>query len=589
MAVVTPYLLVEDLTKSVGSKVLFSNISFAVNKGQRIALIARNGIGKSTLLDILMGRTDYDSGKITWRKDLKVRYLPQHMRVDCLGDASSGCSLEVKGEEFLKLSGGQQKKMLLQQVLDDEPDILLLDEPTNHLDLDTVVWLEEYLNNRTIRGEKALTILMVTHDRYFLDSVCTDIFELDEHNLYAYHGNYTYYIEKRAERIEAQNAEVEKARNLYRTELEWMRRMPQARAHKAQYRIDNFYELEKKAKQQRNEEDVRLAVKSGYIGNKIFEAKDVCKAFVSPSTGKKKVILDHFNYVFSRYEKLGIIGNNGTGKSTFIKLLLGEVPVDSGSWDVGSTVKFGYYAQTGLQFDESKKVIELVRDIAEMVDLGNGQKMTASQFLQMFLFSPNQQYDYVSKLSGGERQRLHLCTVLMRSPNFLILDEPTNDLDIPTLNVLEEYLKNFQGCLIVISHDRYFMDKVVDHIFVFHGEGHVQDFPGNYTQYRLEAKEAYPKPLPDGKGLKGESLEVKNSKTKTEQKRRLSFKEKRELEDLEKKMPLLEEEKAQLEALLSGGATNPDDIAKASARYKEVQDTLDEAEMRWLELSEIDG
>ena len=589
MAVVTPYLLVEDLTKSVGSKVLFSNISFAVNKGQRIALIARNGIGKSTLLDILMGRTDYDSGKITWRKDLKVRYLPQHMRVDCLGDAASGCSLEVKGEEFLKLSGGQQKKMLLQQVLDDEPDILLLDEPTNHLDLDTVVWLEEYLNNRTIRGEKALTILMVTHDRYFLDSVCTDIFELDEHNLYAYHGNYTYYIEKRAERIEAQNAEVEKARNLYRTELEWMRRMPQARAHKAQYRIDNFYELEKKAKQQRNEADVRLAVKSGYIGNKIFEAKDVCKAFVSPSTGKKKVILDQFNYVFSRYEKLGIIGNNGTGKSTFIKLLLGEVPVDSGSWDVGSTVKFGYYAQTGLQFDEGKKVIEVVRDIAEMVDLGNGQKMTASQFLQMFLFSPNQQYDYVSKLSGGERQRLHLCTVLMRSPNFLILDEPTNDLDIPTLNVLEEYLKNFQGCLIVISHDRYFMDKVVDHIFVFHGEGHVQDFPGNYTQYRLEAKEAYPKPLPEGKGLKGESLEVKGTKTKTDQKRRLSFKEKKELEELEKQMPLLEEEKAQLEALLSGGATNPDDIAKASARYKEVQDLLDEAEMRWLELSEIDS
>ena len=323
--------------------------------------------------------------------------------------------------------------------------------------------------------------------------------------------------------------------------------------------------------------------------DEIFEAKDVCKAFVSPSTGKKKVILDQFNYVFSRYEKLGIIGNNGTGKSTFIKLLLGEVPVDSGSWDVGSTVKFGYYAQTGLQFDEGKKVIEVVRDIAEMVDLGNGQKMTASQFLQMFLFSPNQQYDYVSKLSGGERQRLHLCTVLMRSPNFLILDEPTNDLDIPTLNVLEEYLKNFQGCLIVISHDRYFMDKVVDHIFVFHGEGNVQDFPGNYTQYRLEAKEAYPKSLPDGKGLKGESLEVKNSKTKTEQKRRLSFKEKRELEDLEKKMPLLEEEKAQLEALLSGGATNPDDIAKASARYKEVQDALDKAEMRWLELSEIDS
>lgn len=562
---------------------LFSNISFAVNKGQRIALIARNGIGKSTLLDILMGKTDYDNGKITWRNDLKVKYLPQRLSIDSLEDTASGYSLEVKGEEFQKLSGGQQKKLLLQQVLDNEPDILLLDEPTNHLDLETVVWLEEYLRNRTTRGEKALTILMVTHDRYFLDNVCTDIFELDEHSLYSYHGNYAYYIEKRAERIEAHNAEVEKARNLYRTELEWMRRMPQARAHKAQYRIDNFYEIEKKAKQQRNESDIRLAVKSGYIGNKIFEAKDVCKTFVSPRTGEQKVILQHFNYVFSRYEKLGIIGNNGTGKSTFIKLLLGEVPVDSGTWDVGSTVKFGYYAQTGLQFDEGKKVIDVVRDIAEVVDLGNGQKMTTSQFLQMFLFSPNQQYDFVGKLSGGERQRLHLCSVLMRSPNFLILDEPTNDLDIPTLNVLEEYLINFQGCLIVVSHDRYFMDRVVDHLFVFHGNGKVQDFPGNYTQYRLEAKgdEAI------RQEAKGDRQEAKGTKNKTEQKRRLSFKEKRELEELEKQMPLLEAEKAQLEALLSGGATNPDDITQASARYKEVQDTLNEAEMRWLELSEI--
>ena len=583
MATVTPYLLVEDLTKSVGSKVLFSNISFAVNKGQRIALIARNGIGKSTLLDILMGKTDYDSGKITWRKDLKVRYLPQRLSVESLENAASGYSLEVKGEEFEKLSGGQQKKLLLEHVLADEPDILLLDEPTNHLDLDTVVWLEDYLKNRTARGEKALTILMVTHDRYFLDNVCTDIFELDEHTLYSYHGNYAYYVEKRAERIEVQNAEVEKARNLYRTELEWMRRMPQARAHKAQYRIDNFYELEKKAKQQRNESEVRLAVKSGYIGNKIFEAKDVCKTFTSPRTGEEKVILRHFNYVFSRYEKLGIIGNNGTGKSTFIKLLLGEVPVDSGSWDIGSTVKFGYYAQTGLKFDEGKKVIEVVRDIAEVVDLGNGQKMTASQFLQMFLFSPSQQYDYVGKLSGGERQRLHLCTVLMRSPNFLILDEPTNDLDIPTLNVLEDYLKNFQGCLIVVSHDRYFMDRVVDHLFVFHGDGNVQDFPGNYTQYRLSASSSS-----NTSGTSGNS-DSSGTKVKTEQKRRLSFKEKRELEELEKQMPLLEEEKAQLEALLSGGATLPDEIAKASARYKEVQDQLDEAEMRWLELSEIDS
>ena len=582
MAAVTPYLLVEGLTKSVGSKVLFSNISFAVNKGQRIALIARNGIGKSTLLDILMGKTDYDSGKITWRKDLKVKYLPQRLSGEeamrLLGD-------KAKEEDFKKLSGGQQKKLLLQQVLDDEPDILLLDEPTNHLDLETVVWLEEYLNNRTIRGEKALTILMVTHDRYFLDSVCTDIFELDEHNLYTYHGNYAYYIEKRAERLEAQQAEVEKARNLYRTELEWMRRMPQARAHKAQYRIDNFYELEKKAKQQHQEADVRLSVKSGYIGNKIFEAKDVCKTFISPSTGEEKVILHNFNYVFSRYEKLGIIGNNGTGKSTFIKLLLGEVPADSGTWDIGSTVRFGYYAQTGLAFDEGKKVIDIVRDIAEVVDLGGGEKMTASQFLQMFLFSPSQQYDFVGKLSGGERQRLHLCTVLMRSPNFLILDEPTNDLDIPTLNVLEEYLKNFRGCLIVISHDRYFMDRVVDHIFVFHGQGNVQDFPGNYTQYRLEAKGKNSER--NEKASYSQSPIANNQKVKTEQKRRLSFKEKRELEELEKQMPLLEEEKAQLEALLSGGATAPDAIAQASKRYQEVQDALDEAELRWLELSEV--
>ena len=585
MAVVTPYLLVEDLTKSVGSKVLFSNISFSVNKGQRIALIARNGIGKSTLLDILMGKTDYDEGKITWRKDLKVKYLPQKLQgeeaIRLLGDEA------ISLEQFNKLSGGQQKKLLLEHVLNDEPDILLLDEPTNHLDLETVVWLEDYLGDkRTARGERPLTILMVTHDRYFLDNVCTDIFELDEHNLYAYHGNYAYYVEKRNERIEAQNAEVEKARNLYRTELEWMRRMPQARAHKAQYRIDNFYELEKKAKQQRNESEVRLAVKSGYIGNKIFEAKDVCKTYISPSTGEEKVILRHFNYVFSRYEKLGIIGNNGTGKSTFIKLLLGEVPADSGTWDIGTTVRFGYYAQTGLQFEAGKKVIDIVRNIAEVVDLGNGQKMTASQFLQMFLFSPSQQYDFVEKLSGGECQRLHLCSVLMRSPNFLILDEPTNDLDIPTLNVLEDYLKNFQGCLIVVSHDRYFMDRVVDHLFVFHGNGNVQDFPGNYTQYRLEAKGASAS-LEDARKA-NYSLEVKGTKVKTEQKRRLSFKEKRELEELEKQMPLLEEEKAQLEALLSGGATLPDEIAKASARYKEVQEALDEAEMRWLELSEIE-
>lgn len=581
MAAVTPYLLVENLTKSVGSKVLFSNISFSVNKGQHIAIIARNGIGKSTLMDILMGKTDYDDGKITWRNDLKVKYLPQKLSLD---EAMSLLGSKIKQDDFQKLSGGQQKKLLIEQVLADEPDLILLDEPTNHLDLDNVIWLEEYLNNRTNRGEKPLTILMVTHDRYFLDRVCTDIFELDQHNLYTYHGNYAYYIEKRAERIDAQNAEIEKYRNLYRTELEWMRRMPQARAHKAQYRIDNFYEIEKKVKQQHQESDIKLSVKSGYIGNKIFEAKSVYKTFISPSTGNNKVILKDFNYVFSRYEKLGIIGNNGTGKSTFIKLLLGEVPADSGTWDIGSTVRFGYYAQTGLKFDEGKKVIDIVRDIAEVVDLGGGEKMTASQFLQMFLFSPSQQYDFVGKLSGGERQRLHLCTVLMQSPNFLILDEPTNDLDIPTLNVLEQYLKNFRGCLIVISHDRYFMDKVVDHLFVFHGEGNIQDFPGNYTQYREATKQK----AKSDEAKSNSQSPINNQKVKTEQKRRLSFKEKKELEELEIRIPQLEEEKTQLESLLSGVATSADEIAKASKRYQDLQEELDDAEMRWLELSEIE-
>lgn len=566
MAAITPYLLVENLTKSVGSKVLFQNISFAVNKGQRIALIARNGIGKSTLMDILMGKTDYDEGRITWRKDLKVKYLPQHI---------------TPTPDTAHLSGGQLKKRMIEQVLADEPDLLLLDEPTNHLDLDTVVWLEDYLGDkRTARGERPLTILMVTHDRYFLDNVCTDIFELDQNNLYAYHGNYAYYIEKRAERIEAQNAEIEKYRNLYRTELEWMRRMPQARAHKAQYRIDNFYEIEKKAQQQHQEEEIRLSVKSGYIGNKIFEAKHVSKTFISPSTGEKKVILQDFSYVFSRYEKLGIIGNNGTGKSTFIKMLLGEIPSDSGTWDIGTTVRFGYYAQTGLQFDEGKKVIDVVRDIAEVVDLGAGEKMTASQFLQMFLFSPQQQYDYVGKLSGGERQRLHLCTVLMRSPNFLILDEPTNDLDIPTLNILEDYLRNFRGCLIVISHDRYFMDKVVDHLFVFHGDGHIQDFPGNYTQYRLEQGTKTKEP-------RANTTENKTEKIKTEQKRRLSFKEKKELEQLNLLLPQLEAEKAQLESILASGTASADEITSTSQRYQQLLEELDTAEMRWLELSEF--
>lgn len=574
MPVVTPYLLVENLTKSVGSKVLFSNISFAVNKGQRIALIARNGIGKSTLMDILVGKTDYDNGKITWRNNLKVKYLPQ--------------TIVVPPKEA-HLSGGQQKRLALQRVLDDEPDMLLLDEPTNHLDLDTVVWLEDYLGDkRAARGERPLTILMVTHDRYFLDRVCTDILELDQNTLYSYHGNYAYYVEKRAERIETQNAEADKYRNLYRTELDWMRRMPQARGHKAQYRIDSFYEIERKSKRIQQDSDVQLAVQSGYIGNKIFEAQHVTKSFLS--SGEKRVILRDFNYVFSRYEKLGIIGNNGTGKSTFLKLLLGELQPDSGRFDIGTTVRFGYYAQTGLRFDENKKVIDIVRDIAEVVDLGNGDKLTASQFLQMFLFSPNRQYDFVSKLSGGERQRLHLCTVLMRSPNFLILDEPTNDLDIPTLNVLEQYLLNFRGCLIVVSHDRYFMDKVVDHLFVFHGNGDVQDFPGNYTQYRDYAKQQAKQTATQSNARDNKAsynTDNKPSHTQGTRPRRLTFKEKRELEELEQQIPLLEQEKTQLEAQLSGGLTAPDDIAKASARYQEVQNLLDAAELRWLELSEI--
>ena len=597
---VTPYLLVENLIKSVGSKGLFSDISFAVNEEQRVALIARNGVGKSTLMDILTRRTDYDSGRITWRNDLKVSYLPQRIvlpQTETVRSLAHSAEQTLRFTQFLTqlgitdtdqliahLSGGQQKRVALAQVLSEEPDFLLLDEPTNHLDLDMVAWLEEYLRRSTI------TLFLVTHDRYFLDRVCSDILEIDQNQLYAYHGNYSYYLEKRAERIEAQNAETEKFRNLYRTELDWMRRMPQARAHKAQYRIDNFYEIEKKAKRVNQESDVRLQVQSAYIGNKIFEAKEVCKSFVIPAQDNSEQphnlqILNHFSYVFSRYEKLGIIGNNGTGKSTFLRLLLGEIAPDSGCFDIGTTIRFGYYRQQGVQFDESKKVIDIVRDIAETIDLGNGNRLTASQFLQHFLFSPSQQYDFVEKLSGGERQRLHLCTVLMRNPNFLILDEPTNDLDIPTLNVLEDYLRGFKGCLIVVSHDRYFMDKVVDHLFVFQGNGVIEDFPGNYTQYR-EAQKVKNEEVPTT-GVKKADTKKDTKPNTANRVRKLSFKEKRELEELEVRIPLLEQEKSTLEAQLSGGLTDSDAIAQASARYQEVQTLLDEAEMRWLELSEI--
>ena len=619
----TPYLLIEHLTKSVGSKVLFEDISFAVNEGQRIALIARNGIGKSTLLDIIAGKTDYDAGKITFRNDLKIGYLPQAITRDApvypdksgtvsrtekspfKGDLEGRTALkytqlltqlgitDIDSKPFAQRSGGQQKRIALAQVLAQEPDFLMLDEPTNHLDLDMVIWLEEYLRKARI------TLLLVTHDRYFLDRVCSDILELDQNQLYAYHGNYANYLEKRAERIEAQNAETDKFRNLYRTELDWMRRMPQARAHKAQYRIDNFYEIEKKAKRSIQETDIRLQVKSSYIGNKIFEAHEVSKCFGDLH------ILRGFSYVFARYEKVGIIGNNGTGKSTFLRLLLGELPPDSGHFDIGSTVRFGYYRQQGLVFDEGKKVIDIVRDIAETIDLGNGDRLTASQFLQHFLFSPSQQYDYVSKLSGGERQRLHLCTVLMRNPNFLILDEPTNDLDIPTLQVLEEYLRGFKGCLIVVSHDRYFMDRVVDHLFVFHGDGIIKDFPGNYTQWRAStcpgAQASCPgtQASPPAKKVRLSNCQIPVSPPATKspfkgepegvsgsRPRKLSYKEQRELAQLEEQMPLLEQEKAALEQQLSGGLTDPQAIAEASARYEEVQRALDEAELRWLELNE---
>ena len=592
MAVVVPYLLVEGLTKSVGSKVLFQDISFAINEGQRIALIARNGIGKSTLLNILAGQTDYDGGKITFRNGIKVAYLsqiislPNHLTIKQYCDQADNAlrvqqlltQLQITDTTLTidKLSGGQQKRVAIAKVLAEEPDLLIMDEPTNHLDLQMVIWLENYLRKSSI------TLLMVTHDRYFLDSVCTNIWELDQYHLYEYVGNYTAYLEARAERIENQNAEIDKYRNLYRTELEWMRRMPQARAHKARYRIDNFYEIEKKAKQTIQEQNVQLNIKSTYIGNKIFEAKNVSKRFVGTDSNlADKVILDDFSYFFTRYEKLGIIGNNGTGKSTFLKLLLGYLQPDSGVFDVGTTVRFGYYAQTGLTFQEDKKVIDVVRDIAEMIDLGNGNKLTAGQLLQHFLFSPSQQHDFVAKLSGGEKQRLHLCTVLMRNPNFLILDEPTNDLDIPTLQVLEEYLKAYQGCLILVSHDRYFMDRVVDHIFVFEGDGKVKDFPGNYTQYRLSEAEKVTSTSKDNN--KPTVKPKQNNSTAT---RKLTFKEKQELQTLEQELPALEEEKATLEQQLSGVQLDALTIQQVSTRYEEVKRLLDEKEFRWLELSE---
>ncbi len=617
----TPYLQIENLTKSFGDKVLFEGLSFGIAEGQRIALIARNGIGKSTLLDIIAGKQEPDTGTITFRNDLRVGYLSQQTDYNPALTIEDTCRDEavprLEAEKVLtklgivdldrpmgQLSGGQRKRVALALVLASQPDLLILDEPTNHLDLEMVEWLEQYLRKPNI------TLLLVTHDRYFLDRVCTDIIEIDNQQLYNYHGNYAYYLEKRAERIETQQAEIDKARNLYRTELEWMRRMPQARGHKAQYRVDAFAGLEAKAKQQITNDTIRLEVKSTYIGSKIFEAKNVCKAFKPQETivpnGERRtangelVILNNFSYTFSRYEKVGIIGNNGTGKTTFLKLLLGIEQPDSGCFDIGQTVRFGYYRQEGAftsrdsiygvssehgqsSFVEGRKVIDLVRDKAEFIDLGDGKRLSASQFLQHFLFSPSQQYDYVEKLSGGEKQRLHLCMVLMQNPNFLILDEPTNDLDIPTLAILEEYLRAFKGCLIVVSHDRYFMDKVVDHLFVFKGAGEIQDFPGNYTQWRTSRDEA----LPRLEIEKKEPKRTASSERRMAQVRKLTFKEKQELAQLEQDMPQLEAEKAALETQLSGGLSNPDEIAQASRRYEEVTNLLDEKEMRWLELSDI--
>ena len=615
-----PYLQIDGLTKSFGDLVLFNQISLGVAEGQRIGLIAKNGSGKTTLLNIIAGKEGYDEGSIVFRRDLCVGYLeqdphyPEELTVleACFHHGNTTVQLikeyercmetegnpgmedllarmehekawdyERKAKQILSqlkirdfnqqvkhLSGGQLKRVALAT----EPDFLILDEPTNHLDLDMTEWLEDYLR----RGN--ISLLMVTHDRYFLDRVCSEIIEIDNKQVYSYKGNYSYYLEKRQERIEATNAEIARANNLYRTELEWMRRMPQARGHKARYREEAFYELEKVAKQRFNDGNVKLEMKALYIGSKIFEADHLYKSF-----GDLK-ILDDFSYIFARYEKMGIVGNNGTGKSTFIKILMGEQKPDSGTIDIGETVRFGYYSQDGLRFDEQMKVIDVVQDIAEVIELGNGKRLTASQFLQHFLFTPETQHSYVYKLSGGERRRLYLCTVLMRNPNFLVLDEPTNDLDIITLQVLEEYLQNFKGCVIVVSHDRYFMDKVVDHLLVFKGQGDIRDFPGNYSDYRdwREVKEQREKEAEKPK-------EERTARVRLSDKRRMTFKERKEYERLEKEIGELEQEKADIESALCSGTLSVEELTEKSKRLPELNDFIDEKSMRWLELSEIEG
>lgn len=603
MASQIPYLDVQNLTKRFGAQVLFDNISFSIAEGQKVGLVARNGTGKSTLMSVLMDKEGHESGDIIYRRDLKVGYLEQSPQFDPEESVLQACfNHEDDPEKVLKakqiltqlhitnleqpmgqLSGGQQKRVALANVLITEPDFLMLDEPTNHLDLEMIEWLEGYLN----RGNK--TIFMVTHDRFFLDKVCNTILELDDRTIYTYRGNYAYYLEKRQERMDNLRSEIQHSKNLYRRELDWMRRQPQARGHKAKYREDAFYELEKVAKQRIEDRQVRLKASTVYIGSKIFECQYVSKAF--DDRGQKKVILDNFYYNFARFEKMGIVGNNGTGKSTFIKMLLGEVQPDSGKFDIGETVRFGYFSQEGLKFREDQKVIDVITEIADYIDLGGGKHMTASQFLQFFLFTPEEQHNYVYKLSGGEKRKLYLCTVLMRNPNFLVLDEPTNDLDIQTLQVLEEYLQDFAGCVIVVSHDRYFMDKVVDHLLVFKGEGEIQDFPGNYTQYRewsrMQAKDEA-KPAKSGNATaENDGAGTAKRDANFENKRKMSYKEKREYEQLTQEIDALTEEQKKLEEELCSGNLSVEELTEKSKRLPEIKDELDEKEMRWLELAEM--
>lgn len=592
----TPLLDVQNISKAFGAHVLFENISFSIAEGQHVGLIAKNGTGKSTLLSLLSGKESVDSGSIIFRRDIKVGFLEQQPKFDPEESVLDACFNHqgdpdriLKAKQILtqlhitdltqpmgQLSGGQQKRIALANVLITEPDLLILDEPTNHLDLEMIEWLEGYLQ----RGNK--TLLMVTHDRYFLDRVCNLILELDNHTVYSYRGNFQYYMEKRQERIDATRAEIERANNLYRRELEWMRRQPQARGHKARYREEAFYDLESKAKQRIEERQMRLKSKNVYIGSKIFECQYVSKAF------DEKVILKDFYYNFQRFEKMGIVGNNGTGKSTFIKMLLGEVTPDNGRFDVGDTVRFGYFSQDGMKFRDDQRVIDVIADIADYIDYGGGKHITATQLLQHFLFTPEQQYDYVYKLSGGERRKLYLCTVLMRNPNFLVLDEPTNDLDIQTLEVLEEYLQDFPGCVIIVSHDRFFMDKIVDHLLVFRGEGEIKDFPGNYTQFR-EWESLKPKELADNKNNSSDTEKKEKREFVGEQRRKKTYKEKCEFERLEKEIAALEEEQKSIEEALCSGTLPIDELTEKSKRLPIIKDELEEKEMRWLELSEING